>query len=387
MIEATNAGHELPDLDQEALARYLGRSLSADNPGLNQQAFLCRALAAFGKPEISRQSFLLDRVDQLDPAARAHLSAAWLASGRKDKAKLALPADTLRMEPTPRTTGGRLTSPVAQDGILLSSLLSLDPEHPWIPQLVDRLEQARKAGLWRSTLDDGLALSALCRYQAGVKREPGDFSGTVSSGDLLKRSFTSESSADFAFEGSQPIRLTSHGTGSLYLSVRTEGLAIANQVSERDNGIIARRRWLDSEGNVLRDWTIDGSEKAFPKVKLKVGDLVRVEVRLSARGRGTVRNIAIVDSLPGGMEVENPRLATSADTTNQTVSEPDRVEFLDDRVVLFASARGRSDTFSYSMRATTQGEFSVPPVQATCMYDSSLSSLHGSGQLEIKPMR
>jgi len=120
-------------------------------------------------------------------------------------------------------------------------------------------------------------------------------------------------------------------------------------------------------------------------LRLKVGQLVRVEVKLSTRGRGNLNNVAVVDALPGGMEVENPRLSTSAPRHRQRFAEPDRVEFLDDRVVLFASANGFPQTYSYSLRAISQGDFTLPPVQATCMYDSALSSMHGSGTLKIDP--
>ena len=137
----------------------------------------------------------------------------------------------------------------------------------------------------------------------------------------------------------------------------------------------------------MRDWTFADEEERFSPVKIKVGDLIKVEVRLLTRGHGTIRNVAIIDSLPGGMEVENPRLATSGTFRQATSSKPDRVEFLDDRVVLFASAKHKSETFAYSMRAITQGEFSVPPVQATCMYDSSVASMHGAGNLQVAPIR
>ncbi len=387
MIEAKRAGHELRDLDQKALAKYLARSLRQDNPGLNQQAFLCRVLAALGKPQMSRQSYLLERVDKLDLGGRAHLAAAWLASGRRDKATMSLPKDIHSQELPARTTGKRLTSPVAQDGILLSVLLSLNPKHSLVQPLVVRLDRSRRAGFWRSTLDDGVAISALCRHQANVQREPGVFTGTLSSKGTQLQSFSSEKSTDFEFQGKAPIRLVSDGHGPVYLSVKTEGLGLAERTREKDNSIIVRRRWLDGEGNVLRDWTTDDQAARMAPVKIKVGDLVKVEVRLLAHGHGIIRNVAVIDSLPGGMEVENPRLATSPSFRRDGFATPDRVEFLDDRVVLFASAKHKSETFAYSMRAITQGMFSVPPVQATCMYDSEIHSMHGAGNLHVSPIR
>ena len=101
-------------------------------------------------------------------------------------------------------------------------------------------------------------------------------------------------------------------------------------------------------------------------------------------GSGSVDNVAIVDALPGGMEVENPRLATSAQSEKgKEEDEPDRVEFRDDRIVLFASATREKSTFRYALRAMAAGSFELPPIQASCMYDAGFASVHAGGRVEI----
>ena len=137
---------------------------------------------------------------------------------------------------------------------------------------------------------------------------------------------------------------------------------------------------------VERRWT-DRNDKPVDPNKLFVGDLVRVDITVSsATGRTpgeTVHNIAIVDALGGGMEVENPRLATSAKSARAGKDRPDHVEFLDDRVVLFCSANGDKKVFKYSLRVTTAGEFDLPPIQASCMYDPTVACLGESGRVII----
>ena len=63
---------------------------------------------------------------------------------------------------------------------------------------------------------------------------------------------------------------------------------------------------------------MDRSGKQIDPLKLKVGDLVVVEISCRAMSDNPVHNVAIVDELCGGMEVEHPRLMTSAqvDTTH-----------------------------------------------------------------------
>ena len=73
---------------------------------MNEQAFVCQVLATFGKPEKSRQRYLLDKVDALDLSGLARLAAAWLASGRPDLARQCLREDALSQKiDVPATAG------------------------------------------------------------------------------------------------------------------------------------------------------------------------------------------------------------------------------------------------------------------------------------------
>ena len=382
LMEAKGAGYEVNERFTDGLALYLRDCLLAGECDLVEQAFVCQALATFGKPETNRQRYLLDQVNDLDLAARARLAAAWLASGRADLARKCLPEGSLNLK-VKRTTGGRLTSQTAAEAALLSVLLDLDARHPWVSELQRRLVQARlrNGGSWRSTLDNGLAVVALCKLQAEAEHIPANFSGEVS-GPEDSLVFRSEGTSEKTFSGTGDLQLRSTGSGKLYVSVLTEGLVEAEAVEPVNEGLEVARRWTTADGRILRDWNDQGGAP----VKLQVGDLVRVEVFLKAPG-GRTDNVAVVDALPGGLAVENPRLATSAAfepaTRRRDERRPDRVEFLDDRVLLFASAHPEPSTFSYSLRAVAAGEFLLPPAQASCMYDESQRSLGGIGKVIV----
>ena len=166
--------------------------------------------------------------------------------------------------------------------------------------------------------------------------------------------------------------MTSQGTGTLYLSVTTPGqLAEGHEGAAYSQGIEVTRHWIDMDGN-----DIDMSQ-------LVVGDLLQVEISIRSLTR-PVHNIAIVNALPAGLEVENPRLATSAINGQEGDAAPDHIEFLDDRVLLFCSAKAKTGVFKYALRATTAGEFTLPPIQASCMYDPTCASLGPAGRVTVK---
>ena len=376
LLRARQAGYHVDKRLTDPLVEYLAAQVQKVDEHVepNVRALLCNILAGFGKPPAGWIDRLAERTDKLDIAGRADLAAAFLTTGRKDRALTILESDTLEHS-IATTTSGRLTSQVQQDAQLLHLLLDLDPNHAWIVPLVQRLQKAAVDGRWGSTLENATALSALCRYQL-TGTPQADFTGTVRTRDEEVLVFGSTAAATGKIKQvAAPIEIATTGTGDAYVCVLFEGLLQQGQARQYDHQLTVRRRWLDRSG------------KPIDPAALKVGDLVCVEIELATPGLThgeTVDNLAVVDALPGGLEVENPRLATSAGASaSATEAKPQRVEFRDDRVLLFTSAGHDPRVFRYSLRAVTAGSFILPPVEASCMYDPQFASLSGGGRTEV----
>lgn len=372
---ARQRGFEVDDRLLLPLRQYLGqvvRRSDDDGPDANTRADLCLTLARLGEPPVGWMSVLSERLEDLDMAGRASLALAWLEAGRRDRALAALPDDTISLTPA-SSFAGRFSSDVTQRAKLLATLLQLDPQHEWVPQLRQQIEQARGNGTWSSTLDNAVVIEALTAAEKLDPTQP--FTGKVTIGnqtiDLTPGTTrTIDLAADFASaEPATKLAVSTDGDGEISLLLETTGLALAPP-DEHDRGIRVRRRWLDRQGD-----DVDPSG-------IRIGDLLQVEVTLQATGRTVIPNVAIVDALPTGLEVENPRLATS---DNSVASDSaDHVQFLDDRIVIFGTASRQPRTFRYALRAITAADAQVPPVQASCMYDESISSLHGAGLIRIE---
>lgn len=256
---------------------------------------------------------------------------------------------------------------------MLSVLLEIDPNNPMTGPLARRLMKAMENGHWASTLENAAAIVALSRYQIITSKEKTEFSGSIRTNQTEDIHFDHTKPVSFQLTNvTEPIVISSSGTGKIYAVVTTEGLAVKGVVKPYNRQMTVQRRWLNKEGKV-----IDANN-------LHVGDLVQVEVEISSTNGESADNIAIVDALAGGMEIENPHLATSAAVNQQKGSEPDHVEFLDDRVVLFCSINSEKSIFRYSLRATTAGLFELPPIQASSMYDPAFASMGKSGEVKIQ---
>lgn len=375
LLEANNAGHKVDPRFSRELVKYLDAQLQTIDNGeddINMKPLFCRVLSTFGQPPYGWMNRLAERKDELDGASLAHLAGAFYAAANKGKALALVPEQPLSMT-VETTTKGRLTSQVQQGAVLLSVLLDMDPNNAMAAPLAERLMQARRNGCWGSTLENSAAVVALARYQAITSKEESEFTGTIHSNKAQDISFDHTKPVSHKFHNvAGPIEISSSGSGKIYVSVSTEGLAVEGLVQPYDRQMSVKRRWLDSEGR-----SVDFNN-------LHVGDLVHVEVQVSSPRGIQANNIAIVNALPGGLEVENPRLTTSAEAGKLRGDRPDYIEFLDDRVVLFCSVSSKKRVFRYALRATTTGRFNLPPIQASCMYDPAVASLGKSGRVIIQ---
>ncbi len=402
LIQANRAGYRVDPRFMNELTAYLEATLarptsSHDNESTQSlspstRAMILHLLALHGRAQHGWMARLAEDLDELDMGGRAHLAGAYLAIGRKDRAMAVLPRQTIEMMAT-TTTRGELTSQTRQEALLLGVMLDIDKDHPWVALLASKLDQARSNGDWGTTLSNASALIALARYQLATAGQTASFRGTLTAGDETPSAFDHTKPLVRSLRSlSSPLHVRSEGEGPIYLSMTTEGQAAAGVVKPFQRNLVLQRRWLDRKGNPLPD-------AAGPR-RLQVGDLVQVELTVGVAGLArSVGNVAIVDALPGGLEIENPRLATSSalllgadpegDQATPAANRPatgraDRTEFLDDRVVLFASVHPGRQVFRYTLRATTAGQFAVPPVQASCMYEPAVAALGESGQLIIE---
>ncbi|MCC5831259.1 MAG: hypothetical protein JJU36_17610 [Phycisphaeraceae bacterium] len=380
LVRAGQAGVRVDPRMRERLAEYLEAELNAIqsrrmDPGI--QALICRALAGLGRPSMGWMARLTDQIEHLDRAARLDLAHAWYRTGRRDQARAVL--DQLdRVDPARTTHVGRLTSSIVERGQQLELMAAMQPKAPRTIELAQNLLDLARTHPWMSTLEQASLIQGIHAYLERDDDEQGNCEVMVWEG--VRREILREIVDEGPFtirrqRFDQPLDIEARVQGSMYLNVVREGIPADGRSEEVDQGLRVIRRWLDREGN------------AIDPVTLAVGDLIIVEVSINAtdvdRGEA-IQNVAIVDVLPGGVEVENPRLMTSAEAARANAPTADRVEFLDDRVVLFTTVGRNVRTFRYPLRVTTEGRFTLPPIEASAMYAPATRSINGGGEIFVE---
>jgi hypothetical protein len=275
------------------------------------------------------------------------------------------------------------------DGIILDSLITVDPGSDLVPKVVAGLLAGQTQGRWDNIQENSFILLAIKHYFDAFESQTPDFVAKVWLGDRFagEHSFQGRSTdrvrmsiptADLIAGGDNDLTISKEGTGRLYYRIGLRTAPSDLHLDPLDRGFVVARTYeaVDDPSDVTRD--ADGTWH------IKAGAKVRVRLSMVAESQRT--HVALIDPLPAGLEIVNPELATSEDVPSDPEVQPiegdvvlsswwyptwfDHQNMRDDRAESFATylPAGVYD-YSYVARATTPGSFVVPPVRAEEMYE------------------
>ncbi|MDP1889964.1 MAG: hypothetical protein Q8K55_03650, partial [Gemmatimonadaceae bacterium] len=306
--------------------------------------------------------------------------------------------------------------PVAR---LLHATLAIEPEHPRLGLLVERLTTRQRAERdeWWNTQDHVSAAVALSRFAlrergAAGRGEPLRVRVGTGAGRSLDLVVATESAQDtsVSLDG-----LTQVKGDSLEVTVqlRAQGgaqfyaITVDEMTSERATAPAVRglsvERWYErfDDGRTVTD--------------LREGDLVRVRLRVTVPSAREF--VAVEDVLPAGLEPVDATLRTSAalgpfaNNASESIARRREVEaggtpsgelygswlggwwspwaapeMHDERTVFFARKLWPgSFTLSYLARATTAGRFVRPQAHAEEVYNRGVNGRSEGGWFEVRP--
>lgn len=167
--------------------------------------------------------------------------------------------------------------------------------------------------------------------------------------------------------------------GSAWLILSSEGQRPDAKWKVGGEGLRITRKLYDT------GWNLRAADKG-----IDLGEVLYVAVTVENTTNKHLKNIAVVDRLPAGFEIENPRLNRQGAPTRSIPKKekwtPDFMNLRDDRVEVFGSISRKSKrTFIYAVRATGAGTFRMPPVSAEAMYDPALWARQAGGLVEVLP--
>jgi len=282
------------------------------------------------------------------------------------------------------------------DGVLLEAMIKAQPNNDLIPKLVRGLLAHRKKGHWGSTQENVFILLALDKYFDAFEKVTPDFvtriwlGNTYAGEEAFKGRSVDSNVLNIPMSylvdqgGMSNLFIDRQGAGRLYYRIGMKYAPKNLKLEPADYGFTVLRKYegVDNKDDVRQNadgtWTI------------KSGARVRIRLTMVAQARRY--HVALVDQLPAGLEILNPELKTTEaippDTGggNTSVMEVgsrslgrnyywwrwnwfEHQNFRDERAEAFSSLLWEGVyNYTYVARATTPGEFVVPPAKAEEMY-------------------
>lgn len=280
------------------------------------------------------------------------------------------------------------------------------PDSDLIPKVARGLLAHRNKGRWSNTQENVWVLLALDGYFNRYEAQTPDFVARVWLGDQYAGSqefrgrstetvnldipmqIVQQSREDAAADGTVPLILQKEGDGRLYYRLGMRYAPTDLSLDPADHGFTVERVYeaVDDPADVTQDE--DGVWQ------VKAGARVRIRVTMVAPSRRY--HVALIDPLPAGLEALNPALAVVGDLPQADPNTQNRYgwwwwgpwyehqNLRDQRAEAFTSLLWDGVyEYTYVARATTPGDFIVPPAKAEEMYSPEVFGRSGTDRMVI----
>jgi len=394
LLDAQKLGYPVPQDRLEEILRWIEAETAALERGQRRrweapgaEAYLHYVLALAGKGHKAR---LLRLVEQLpakrdgEAAERAYMlqAALWLAGDRRFEQELRHP--DVGPVSDERRNDWSFYSDRRRRGFLLSTFQDLFGDDPAGEELASRVAEAlRRPSHWYTTQE-------LVWGVTGLGKRVGDAARDFAPGRLLANGKAVEprpprgrrSDRTWALARASEVRdlrlqIDDRGSGRLFLVVASEGVREKPDVRHGGSGLSLTRTWRQLDGTEL-----DPRQRATP-----LAGLAFVELTIRNTSGERIQNVALVDRIPAGFEIENPRLGRGTPLSWLDADaqwQADYLDVRDDRIAVFGALEpGQSRKVTYAVRAVTAGTFTQPPAEAEAMYDPRLWARAEGGTVEV----
>ena len=260
----------------------------------------------------------------------------------------------------------------------------VDPLSHEAKQLADQLLEALQKKRLTNTQENGMALLALGSYLSKIKAGE-NYTAQLNApdGQIIA---TAQHDRALSLDGAtlrkylnQPLSLEISGPGRPYFKWMMAGVS-AQKAAYLAQDLKLEKSWLLPDGKLIDLAQLQANDEP---IKVKKGDKIIVKLKISAAK--PLADLVLVDLNPGGFEIENPRLVMGHNE-QEVNSGNDRLELRDDRLILIKEELGQDNFYyTYSLRATTTGQFILPGTTAEGMYATEQKAILPQGTVIVEP--
>ncbi len=270
-------------------------------------------------------------------------------------------------------------SSLRSDGMRLAIIQDLWPNDPAVQILSQRVASNLEKSGGYTTQEVAWGVLALGKLVRGFEKIRGSELKKLSllmNGKAVPEGYETQGLPTWVLEGALnknvlSVKNAPKEKNAVWLYLNISG--VTQNVPKGNNILTVQRSYLDRSGS-----TVDPQ-------KVKQGDVLTVNLQFSGNTSMDLLNVAIIDRIPAGFEIENSRLGRGEEISwinKETLFQPDYLDIRDDRIQFFGTVREKKE-FYYSVRAVTPGKFLAPPPMIEQMYDPESINYGSATGVEI----
>lgn len=373
LTAARRQGYNVPQQMLQKAVNYLRQTANNWNAddirSQRDQAYRLYVLALAGTPDLAAMNRLREGKTGY-PLTRWLLAAAYALAGQENAARQLV--NNLAADVAPyRETGGSFGSDTRDQALILQCMIALDRQQDAY-RMLEKISRALASDRWYSTQETAFALHAAALYvekYLGTQRGIRILVKTGGKQENIETDKTFWQVALSLHNGRATASVRNEGEGTLYVR-QINSAAPLEAVSEKVmSGLAMTIRYTNTRGE-----TVDLN-------RLQQGEDLTAEITVRNTGlTGTYEELALNYLLPSGFEIINQRL-----TGGNSWEGAEYVDIRDDRFyVYFSLAQGAAKTFTFRMNAAFRGEYLLPAVQCSAMYDNSIEAVLPGGRITIR---
>ena len=406
LLEASERGLAVPQDMLQGSREFLLRMARRDGNNLDEErtsAYALYLLARQGTVVANEAAALQRRLEERYATEwPTDITAAYLASAYRLMQQQALADRAIAAVAFGRSVPtDRWHDTMSSDGALLYLLAKHFPQRlPRLPAdvldgLVRNVQQHNYNSLAAATTI--LALDAYATASGGGAGQRLGIEATLADGSRQRLSLPAGLFPKTAFpDTTRSLSFSSEGDLRAFYLVDESGFDRTPPTTAVTNSLEILRDYEDADGK--------------PVTKVKLGDEVTVHVKFRAIGRASIDDAVLVDLLPGGFDLvvpsttptEEPYLFATPDGAARTPGLqqqsgcpcrwlvrrspgfPDFADQREDRVVVYGRATDSIQEYSYRIKATNPGSYSVPAAYGASMYDAQVRARSVAGHIEVE---
>src|SRR5215468_6560046 len=385
LTRARERGFVVPDgsfkLALERLKNYTGNAEEPRTNGGRALAYALYVLARNGAAPLGDLRYYADTKldDFATTIAKAQLAAALGMLGDRARAERVFTAALTSLAGQPVLEYGRIDyGSNLRDAAALVTLASEGgAQRPMIVSAVERVEVARNLTPYISTQEQAwlvLASRAVAKEATGISLTVAGGSGIEMVQGTVNRSYRQSTL------GAGAVTVTNTGDQTVRAVLTVTGApTVPEPAAER--GFKIERLY----------YTLDG--KPVDASRARQNDRFAVVLKIT-EPQPQFGRVIVVDHLPAGFEIDNPRLVSSGETGTlgwiENAVEPANAEFRDDRFAAAFNRKGGDGpvfTVAYVVRAVSPGRYVHPQAYVEDMYRPDRFGRTGTGTVEVTTAR